>query len=109
MVMPAKLARNAPPIIVAFTFAGAAFDTKASITGQYHMNAMPMPKKPASGHSTDSLPSLPGNRQPTASRSADAPVMAAPMAILVMLDGSLRLLACHAHSATSGGAATMLA
>src|SRR3954453_13413015 len=103
-----KSARKAPPMRVAFTFAGAAFETSASVIGQYHMKPKPMPNHPRSGHRTDTL-SLDAVRAPTARRSPERPVIAAPIAIFVIALGSLFRRACHAQSATRNGATATLA
>src|SRR5574338_855596 len=109
MITEAKnKARNEPPISVALPLAGAAFDTSASVIGQYHMKPTPIPNQPSSGHNTETCP--PGAAsEPTTSRTPDAPVIAAPIAILVMAAGSAFRRACQAHKPIRKGAMTMLA
>src|SRR5574338_1213623 len=109
MITEAKnKARNEPPISVALTLAGAAFDTSASVIGQYHMKPTPIPNQPSSGHNTETWP-VEAVSEPATSRSPERPVIAAPMAILVIAAGSASRRACQAHKPMRNGAMTMLA
>src|SRR5436190_21684173 len=108
ITLPTNSDMNDPPIMVELIFRGAANEISASRTGQYQMNAMPMPTKPRIGHTTPTFPSGPGIAAPAARMSAETPVKADPMPILVTSLGSVPRRACHAHNATSGGTITML-
>src|SRR4051794_38844021 len=65
-----------------------------------------MPKKPMSAHHTLVLPSGPASSAPATRMKAKRPVSNDPIPILTTSEGSRLRLACHAHSATSGGTAT---
>src|SRR5689334_10805028 len=109
ITLPANKDRKDAPISVEFTFGGAARETSARRTGQYQMKARPIPEKHKIGQTTPTLPSGPASAEPAARNSAETPVRAQPMPIFSTSVGSRPRLACHAHSATSGGTTTMLA